>query len=46
MNQQTKYYGLLLTGLSIAIFMSSLDTSVVNVVLPTLVTVLHTSFTG
>lgn len=46
MNQQTNYYRLLVTGLSIAIFMSSLDTSVVNVVLPTLVTVLHTTFTG
>jgi EmrB/QacA subfamily drug resistance transporter len=46
MNQHTNYYGLLVTGLSIAIFMSSLDTSVVNVVLPTLVTVLHTSFAG
>lgn len=34
----------LVIGLAIAIFMSSLDTSVVNVVLPTLVKAFHTSF--
>ncbi|BBB92496.1 multidrug resistance protein stp [Methylomusa anaerophila] len=44
MNQQVEHSGYLVAGLSIAIFMSSLDTSVVNVVLPTLVTTFKTSF--
>ena len=36
--------GWILTGLSLAILMSSLDTSIVNVALPALVAGLHTTF--
>ncbi|MCO7175389.1 MFS transporter [Sporolactobacillus kofuensis] len=45
-SKQNKSARSITVGLALAIFMSSLDTSVVNIVLPTLVKAFNTSFSG